>query len=975
MLALFLFLILVPVSADEMYHRVQDDNSWDWYPFYINISDSDLGGTAEANQEDIRFYSFPSGDELWQYVWENDTDWVMWAVNVTDITTNTNKTIRMEWNAGNTTLKSDKSKVTWYVRDAESGGSFSDHWTCNEFDIVSWDCSSLSVASDQAHTGTYSFKNTDGGAGDKGGVFFINETNTSVDFNNYKIKGWVRLTESTSYGGVYAELWGNIEWNGYDDLYSYSRAHTRLATPPNHGMIVFDSDAGYNDGYWTNMTFPEDTWMYRELWREENTIYGLWDNTTHINTKSYPTNSTVDWAIAGAYMKSDNSETGNTWLDDWSIEPYSEDAKVWQDTLAPANLTITVILPNSLTKNTEIVSGNATVSWVELTNNYSTNYTLYAYLNDSLISTLNGTLDSRDTDTWNIGFLDVYDGVFEFKVNGTETNQSTSNTDSVTFEVDLYFLNVTYPVGNGTYNNTLTTYFNATCYRSTGNSSFYFWNNTNIYNSSFSISCPSSEIVPTSYQHSEEGQTNITITLEPYDARETELNESFWYYSDLYSPVGNSTRNLYEGFRNNNTESYTFQFNDSFSANFSCALSINSDSYNETFLNSSTYVYNYTLQDGTNTMTINCTDLAGNYIYDSDTHSPYLKYFILIDETTGGNFSLNDANVTVVASNHGESLDMNSDSQIWKYWVSNSSELLRFEFTYEGYEDIIIRNFDTEVMYNSTYVCASPLTNFYEQIMYSSTSKDVYVKNQFANCYLVSDSTKYAYSGALMTFAHSRSAFYYLYVTFDGSTVYLASIEGGTASQIDLDLLRYNRIGWSITLGQDSLSASKIGNQTLYIYYKNNAGDASELNFEIYDGDSEIFDHTETSSPNEFNLYFDYSTMTINNDPLKIVITKTLEDGSEITFTKYISLSGDVGTLPKEVSIFLAFGILVFSLTLVAKGSAIGWVGALASLVGLAFLSFSTATWEVLLMEVAFTAVLIFAVMLQTTQNKKTKVY
>jgi len=222
-----------------------------------------------------------------------------------------------------------------------------------------------------------------------------------------------------------------------------------------------------------------------------------------------------------------------------------------------------------------------------------------------------------------------------------------------------------------------------------------------------------------------------------------------------------------------------------------------------------------------------------------------------------------------------------------------------------------------------------------------------------------------------MTFAHTRSANYYLYILDSaGNKIFLASIDGSTASSIDLDMLRYTAPATEISIGADIVGIAKTGNETIYFHYENTKNDNTEVTVSIYDGDDIVFTHTEVDNPNDFSRYFCYSTLTLKDDILNFVITKKTTDGSTYTISRYFNLEGKVGSLEYHFAIFVAVGILLFSLTIVAKNAALGWFGVLASILSLAFLSFAVATWEVLLFQAVIAIILMFLSVMTFTYSK-----
>jgi len=718
---------------------------------------------------------------------------------------------------------------------------------------------------------------------------------------------------------------------------------------------------------------------------DTNTIKVYWDGEFKASTSGADPQGTDVNIFIGAYNHPSYGAV-QCW------EGYMDEVRIWKRALSDSEIKyadpepsvsvgseqissnsyidVEILYPEPTTYHTENMTANISLYWYDNPDGNSTNYSLIVKLDGSEITNFTGVIAHNQTLYFTVPDLDIYEkDNFQLQATAEATDFSLTDTDTVTFDVVLYDLEILSP-SSGWYYNTINITYNVTCFRSSGNVTLQFRENESFYKN-MTKTCPFSEALNEIHQSSYEGNRTIKITLIPVDSRETEHNESIWYYSDLYAPNISLWHTYIEGFRTNITETYYFIVNDSVSPNTTCTININSDSYNDTQTNATTFSHDFQLEDGYNTLTISCEDLAENTYSTTDSFYSYTKYLWLVDETTGENFTLSDANVTIIAIDRGESLDMNDAGRIWVYYVSDSSELLRVEQTYEGYTDVVVRNFDLTYMPTSTPVCADALTSFYEQILYSSSNTPVYVLNQFANCYIITDKTRYAYEGALMTFAHTRSANYYLYILdSEGNKIFLASIDGSTASSIDLDMLRYTAPATEISVGADVISIAKAGNETLYFHYENTKNDNSEVTVSIYDGDDAVFTHTEVDTPNNFSLYFCYSTITLENDILKFEITKETTDGSTYTISRYFNLEGKTGSLDHHFAIFIAVGLLLFSITIIAKNAALGWFGVLASVVSLASLSFAVATWEVLLFQAIIAIILMFLSVMTFTYSK-----
>ena len=459
------------------------------------------------------------------------------------------------------------------------------------------------------------------------------------------------------------------------------------------------------------------------------------------------------------------------------------------------------------------------------------------------------------------------------------------------------------------------------------------------------------------YQSNTEG--NRTIRLAMNDSYN--YNYTFDYIADLVAPNVTLILNNTYGFRNNITESFSVQVYDNIS-NLTCNITANNDEYlNQNFTNNETQNFSFNFTDGTNNWIATCYDFVNHSTTDEETIVIYTKNITLINEETGNNFSSwsDMYGLRIISENYTYDFLDTNQSQIW--YVTTENGIFRLEKRYNSDPNtVLFVDLKPSLVETDVPVCVAPPQTFYEIIIYSSISKPVAVMNNYAQCYALADYTQYAYQDALNEKIYSIKSIYYLYTYEDGQKVFLASIDGGSAYEIALDVLESQQQQYTFSLATDVVTVQKTTNTTLKIYYNNVKEDNTKVIIDITDDNNQnVFSHTETSDPNEFTIYFDYSTLNIS-DLLTLTITKYKESGSIETTTRLFNKAGGVGFINPNVAILFAVISIIFALTIVAIQYAFGWFGVLAGLVALGFTTLAPSNAKLVFIQAILTIVIIF---------------
>lgn len=383
---------------------------------------------------------------------------------------------------------------------------------------------------------------------------------------------------------------------------------------------------------------------------------------------------------------------------------------------------------------------------------------------------------------------------------------------------------------------------------------------------------------------------------------------------------------------------------------------------------------------GTNTLNGACSDLFST-VTSSVTKTIYYSNITLIDEQENDVFDINNITGARVYYDDNRSFyDFKTETSSSTLFTSNSTSKLRFELTYAD-GTIITRYADVTLVPNGNLrICAFKDNGIqaYQQLVASTTEQQVAIKNVFSNCYIAIDTTRFAYENDKILNAYSITSLYYLYTYTGGNQVYLASIDGGQESSINLDVLAFTGNEYDVTLLGQSLGVERTGATTLKIVYYNpyNNSDSTTFSIKNMDNGATILSMTLTD-PNSMTLYFDYSTLdnsTFNATTLfKGTITANI-DGEIETMFRYFNLQGKSGTMNSSLAFVIMLFMSIAGLTFTRASLALSWFGIIVVIISLAIGALAVTTPGILLLQGLNVITLLFILVTMFTGNSEVNV-
>lgn len=300
---------------------------------------------------------------------------------------------------------------------------------------------------------------------------------------------------------------------------------------------------------------------------------------------------------------------------------------------------------------------------------------------------------------------------------------------------------------------------------------------------------------------------------------------------------------------------------------------------------------------------------------------------------------------------------------------------IRIELCYSNGE-CVTRYFDVNYIYTEPFarICANrEFTTHYTQLITSASSRPAILKSLYANCYAAADDTQFAYQGSYVLKAYTIDTIYYLYITEEGHTVYLASLDGGLQSYYDIDTISFRNsqepvyiIGEGLSIQRHETSAN-----TLIISYQNINEDNlwSNLVISLYNG-TILFNVNNTLTPDDFTVNFDYTGITIYDNTTFHI---------SLTYENYISVntiegdfypSGSSPAMDSRIAVAFSVLLLVFGLTFASAKTTLSWFGMVVVIGAIIILAISEVTWYTkMLMGMEFVA-LIYITIIMFSTNK-----
>ena len=494
------------------------------------------------------------------------------------------------------------------------------------------------------------------------------------------------------------------------------------------------------------------------------------------------------------------------------------------------------------------------------------------------------------------------------------------------------------------------------------NNSLVSTNTLNCNNGNLSIN--------TSYVHSLEGNFSIfyrmnTSYLPEYNNMSTATRQ---FLSDLNAP--NVTLNIsLPGSWNATTFNASLRCDDTIMPVLNYSLFANGNSlFNGSKTTGSTQ-YNITnTVDGNNELQGVCTDLFSS-TSRNQSFAVTLKQFILINELTGGLFNLSAESVKLYYDDNHSYFDFKVQNRSYANLSLLDTPHLRLQIEYAN-GDIITRYLDlAQINGSNVRICANPEgTQHYEQIITSAQERFAYVTNVFADCLIAADNTNFAYQDTFILKAYTIASVYYLYTHIDGLQTFLASVDGSTATYINLDNIIFNLQGLDLSISSDGFSFQKTNTNELTLYYNNPVNDNNNMTLTITreDNHSVVFTTSTFTNPNTFSVVFDYYTLynITNTTIFKVTAVIGKDSGTTVTKTFYMNPNGKVGSFPSAPAFVVVLILLVFGLTWTASSITFGWFGLFVELGCLLILFLAQSAWYIDFMKaivmvlIAFTGVL-----------------
>lgn len=439
-----------------------------------------------------------------------------------------------------------------------------------------------------------------------------------------------------------------------------------------------------------------------------------------------------------------------------------------------------------------------------------------------------------------------------------------------------------------------------------------------------------------------------------YDSWAAGVGLTFIYDSEAPEYDTPAVVTMLEGINTSTNVNITlFNLTDITPENMTVNLSVNSGaSYYENtsvFNNTNVTFSNITIQNGVNYFNYTIYDEWGNTVYYNYTMpSIELFNFVCVDEETGAYIDVADffgLNVTVPERVWKLNLKSKGDGNF--SYISNTTvtgidhpNTIRLEIVYDevdaaGNNIAITRYYDCTLLpptENVTRLAVPKYQALFEQLLYSAKEKPFSVYNMEAEGWVCVDYTRMAYETAKAQYAYTIDALYWLRTyNSDGTQNILTTLDGGKPTAINLDILEYQNQTYEFELLTDGLGVKRHTNDTLQIYYLNPANDSSKVYVRLYNSTTTFLHWNETTAPNEFILYFNFSSYGINeSDTLTINLTITSDLGVVTYIQESFTLQGKgVATvlLAAAIAAIIAIVFAIFGLTLFSVKNTFSFFG------------------------------------------------
>jgi hypothetical protein len=319
----------------------------------------------------------------------------------------------------------------------------------------------------------------------------------------------------------------------------------------------------------------------------------------------------------------------------------------------------------------------------------------------------------------------------------------------------------------------------------------------------------------------------------------------------------------------------------------------------------------------------------------------------LIDEVTGLNFDVSNVSQAIIYYNNETNYyDLKSYNTNAFNFSAYPEDKIRVYLKYQDGREVN-RYIDTIIVGSGLLrICAAKDNNIlYEQIAYSSTGKQVILKNIFANCYSAADDTRFAYQQTNALKAQTIDASYNLFLLTDGQLSLLAGVDGGMTNSYNLDAIEFDKQGYDTSIYEEALTFQTLAALKLMkIYYKDLQNRSSEMYINITrtDTGAVVAQVSNLTSPNEWTLYFNYSLLTgYDNTTLFKINLQKVGNSTINQITKYFNIGGGVGQISNGLAIAVSIILVMFGLTITIPRATFSWFGILIMILAMFILSYA----------------------------------
>lgn len=372
-----------------------------------------------------------------------------------------------------------------------------------------------------------------------------------------------------------------------------------------------------------------------------------------------------------------------------------------------------------------------------------------------------------------------------------------------------------------------------------------------------------------------------------------------------------------------------------------------------------------------------CTDQSGNSALENSSHF-YSISLALVNEKTGALLTSNEidnnfriANVYSIDGNY--SYNFKDHNTVNVTGVFSTINKLVFNYGYDDADLTELNRFINVSMatdYNIR-VCAPLIQTFYEQEFLSSQQKGLIVYNAASNCYNTMYYLHFAGQTSYSLMTTTIKMPYLVYTYLNNVRTTFADLDGGNSLSYNIDVILFTRNQATYSPSQDWVGVTPFINpltnkadlNIMTIQYKSFDSNNTSTTLNIYNNSTLIYSYTESSTPNEFTLNWNYSTIPglADINTLKLVATANNPIGNKTT-TIYFNIKGVVNKpmLVPELAAILSVLFFTFGITVASTGRTFGLFGILICLACIAMLGFTTWYWWIQLLMVAYAMVIIF---------------